>query len=260
MFIQERQHRILEKIRESSRVEVKELGEEFAVSEDTIRRDLRIMEQKGLVDRTYGGAILPIKFGEHQVFNERREIHRSEKEAIGALAATFISDRDSVFLDGSTTVEQMIPHLTQFEGLTVITNSAMIAYQVINLQSRIALSIIGGIVSPHSANVACAESIESIRRLCVDKVFLGICSVMPSWGLGTGFLEDLAIKKALLEAGKSIYVLADSHKIGHKALGHVSVLSPEYVVLTDNGLSQVSRREFVERSLKVITPGDLNGS
>jgi DeoR/GlpR family transcriptional regulator of sugar metabolism len=260
MFIQERQNRILQIIRDRSRVEVKELSEEFTVSEDTIRRDLRIMEQKGLLDRTYGGAILPMKFGDHQVFNERREIHRFEKENIGALAASFISDKDSVFLDGSTTVEQMISHLTKFEGLTAITNSAMIAYQLINLQARIALSLIGGIVSPHSANVTSAESIEAIRSLCVDKVFLGICSVLPGWGIGTGFLEDLPIKKALLETGKSVYILADSHKIGHKALGHVGMLLPEHTVLTDDGLSATMRKEFRERNLTVLTPRDLNGS
>ena len=100
MFIEERHQNILELLKEIGRVEVTELSKVFKLSEDSIRRDLRLMEEKGLVKRTYGGAILPDQVNQALKFKERKELNTEVKLLLVTLAVTFIQNNDTIWLDG----------------------------------------------------------------------------------------------------------------------------------------------------------------
>ncbi len=102
MFNQERHAKIMAIIEKNQRVEVNSLSEDFGVSVDTIRRDLRQMEKEGLIVRTHGGAILPEKTGVSVGYDARKRIHIKEKSKIAKLAVTYLKDQDTVLMDGST--------------------------------------------------------------------------------------------------------------------------------------------------------------
>lgn len=253
MFIEERHQKILEMLKDKKRVEVQNLSELFQVSEDTIRRDLRIMEQEGKVHRTYGGAILPEKVSTYTDFNYREKVQTNVKESIAASAASFIQEHDTILLDGSTTVARIIPFLTGFKDLTVITNSIIIAHDIINQCPQIKLHIIGGQVRNDIANVLSLESLQTIQKLYVDKIFISSYSISSNGELSTPIIEDSNIKGAMLKAGREVYILADSSKFGQRSLSQFGKIKAEYTIITDENLTSEIRKD-----LKVLTDRGLN--
>jgi DeoR/GlpR family transcriptional regulator of sugar metabolism len=255
MFIEERHQRIVEILKDKKRVEVQELSEIFEVSDDTIRRDLRILEQKGKVNRTYGGAILPDKVNSYQEFSIREKIQSDIKESIASAAVSFIQEHDTILLDGSTTVAKIIPLLSNFKDLTVVTNSIAIAHDIINDCPNIKLHITGGIVRNDIANAISIETIEDIKKLYVDKVFISACSITLKGELTTPLIEESHIKRAMLNAGREIYILSDSSKFGQRSLAEFGKIQPEYVIITDYNLSSEIKDDLkglIDKGLKII--------
>ncbi|WP_286908882.1 DeoR/GlpR family DNA-binding transcription regulator [Clostridium sp. UBA1652] len=256
MFIEERHEKILEMLKDKKRVEVQELSELFEVSEDTIRRDLRIMEQKGKVHRTYGGAILPDKVNSYENFIVRENIQNDVKQSIASLAQSFIQERDTLLLDGSTTVAKIVPLLSGYKNLTVITNSITIAYDILHQCPNINLHIIGGIVRNDIGNSISIESLKDIEKLYVDKVFLSACSISLKGELTTPIIEDAHVKKAMLNAGREVYILADSSKFGQKSLMEFGRIKPEYTIISDSDLPDEINEDLqalISRGLKILT-------
>lgn len=256
MFIEERHEKILQMLKDKKRVEVQELSELFEVSEDTIRRDLRIMEQKGKVHRTYGGAILPDKVNSYENFIVRENIQNDVKQSIASLAQSFIQERDTLLLDGSTTVAKIVPLLSGYKNLTVITNSITIAYDILHQCPNINLHIIGGIVRNDIGNSISIESLKDIEKLYVDKVFLSACSISLKGELTTPIIEDAHVKKAMLNAGREVYILADSSKFGQKSLMEFGKIKPEYTIISDSDLPDEINEDLqslISRGLKILT-------
>lgn len=256
MFIEERHEKILQMLKDKKRVEVQELSELFEVSEDTIRRDLRIMEQKGKVHRTYGGALLPDKVNSYENFIVRENIQNDVKQSIASLAQSFIQERDTLLLDGSTTVAKIVPLLSGYKNLTVITNSITIAYDILHQCPNINLHIIGGIVRNDIGNSISIESLKDIEKLYVDKVFLSACSISLKGELTTPIIEDAHVKKAMLNAGREVYILADSSKFGQKSLMEFGRIKPEYTIISDSDLPEDINEDLqalISRGLKILT-------
>jgi len=255
MFIEERHQKILQIIKEKSRVEVQELSVYFDISSDSIRRDLRLMEKKGWVKRTYGGAVLPQKTGELMAFSKRTNINEKNKKSIAKLAASFIKDNDSILLDGSTTVAKLVPLLSDYKNLTVVTNSIAIAHEIVNARNDIKLVVIGGIVQKNSANTISVQSLKAIEELNVDKVFVAPCKITANEGLFSSMIEEAFIKKAMLEAGREVYLLADSDKFEQKALAHIGPLKTDYTIITDshfNKEAEFAFKDYMDKGLKII--------
>jgi len=255
MFIEERHEKILQILNEKSRVEVQDLSNLFDVSTDSIRRDLRLMEQNGWVKRTYGGAVLPQKTGDTVAFSMRTNINEKNKESIAKLASSFIKDNDSILLDGSTTVAKLVPLLNDFKNLTVVTNSIAIANDIINAPNDIKLVVIGGIVLKNIANTASVESLRAIENLTVDKVFVAPCTITANEGLFSSMIEEAFIKKAMLKAGREVYILADSDKFEQKSLAHIGPLELEYTIITDSNFNKEAEfafKDYIDKGLRII--------
>lgn len=255
MFNQERHTEILRLLEKNQRVSVTELSGKFQVSVDTVRRDLRQMEQEGLLNRAHGGAILPQKSGVSFGYSTRKKLHQREKTGIARIAATFISDDDTLLLDGSTTAAAIIPELSSFKGLTVFTNSIAIAAEINATHPQIKLFMIGGLLHSQHASTISIECLTFIRKLYVDKVFVGSCSISPERGLSASIIDDAAIKRAMLHAGRQVIILADSTKFMHESLIQIAPLDPGFIVITDNGFDESLRSQFrtlQDQGLKII--------
>lgn len=255
MFIEERHQRILQKLREQGRVEVVDLSAAYDASEDTIRRDLRILESKGWLKRTYGGAILPEQMGVAPDYNTRETLRAGDKEQIAKTAADLLSDGDTILLDGSTTVARMVPYLGRFKRLKAITNSIAIAEQIVKRSLAIELYFLGGLVSMRTANTAGTEVVQALERLSVDKVFLGACAITLDWGLSTPEIDESLVKKTMIEAGREVYILADSGKFGHRSLAQIGPLNDGYTIITDSELNNEVYQEYLKNGVRVVRTG-----
>ncbi len=255
MFNQERQSEILDLLEKHERVEVTDLSTLFGVSVDTVRRDLRQMEQEGLLKRTHGGAILPKRPGVSASYSTRKKIHVREKSDIARVAASYIRDNDTLLIDGSTTTAAMIPYFSEYTGLTVFTNSISIGAEIISAHKHVKVFIIGGLLHNEHASTISIESLAFIQKLHVDKVYMGSCSISPQRGLSATVIEDSAVKKAMLKAGKQVIILADSSKFMRESLIQIAPLTPQYLIITDSGFDEALEKQFeglIEQGLQII--------
>lgn len=258
MFNQERQTAILELLEKHERVEVAELSERFGVSVDTVRRDLRQMEEEGHLKRTHGGAILPMRAGITAGYTTRKKLHIREKSEIARLAATYIEEEDTLLIDGSTTTAAMVPYFGQFKSLTIFTNSITIGADIISSHKHIKVYIIGGLLHTEHASTISTESEEFVRKLHVDKVFVGSCSISAERGLSASLIEDAAVKKAMLAAGRQVVILADSSKFGRESLIQIAPLDPSYIIITDEGFGEAQELRFsplIQRGMRIVVAG-----
>ena len=244
MFIEERQSKVLDIIRQKERVEVSELCTIFNVSEDTIRRDLKSLEEKQLLERTYGGAILPEKMVLPKNYSDRLSLHAIEKKEIASKAAAFIKNGDTLFLSGATTVSSMIPHLAEFKDITIVTNSVAIAYDILQIKLKAKIYMIGGLVNNEIESTIGAESIVTMKKFSINKVYIGACNISFENGLTTDVLEEIPLYQALLEIGKEIFILADSSKFGTNSLMTISPIRPNFTIITDSKLSDDQLGKF----------------
>jgi Transcriptional regulators of sugar metabolism len=255
MFIEERHQKIYDMLKEKGRVEVQDLRSVFQLSEDSIRRDLRIMEQKGLLSRTYGGAVLPDRINYCPPFSERMLMNGNNKSDIAALAAGYLRDGNTIFLDGSTTVAKMIPYLNQYKNLTVITNSILISYEILSKANDIHLLQLGGPIKRNDANALGINTVREIEQLHVDKVFSSPCAISAKGGLSCSEYEEIPVKKAILDAGREIYLLIESEKFGMDSLFRYAPIKFNYTIITDTDFTDDMYLDFedqVNQGLKII--------
>ncbi len=254
MFTEERHKKILGILRENERVEVFSLSELFQVSQDTIRRDLRIMEKKGLISRTHGGAILPNKAAAFASYTTRTMLHKKEKCEITRLAAAFIEDGDAILLDGSTTVSGLVPFLFEFKNLTVITNSINIAHDIMQTPGNMKLFVVGGLVHQPSSNAVSYDTIQAIQKLYVDKAFIGACTLSPTKGIGTDLIEEAPVKEAMIKAARKVFFMADNGKFSEESLITVAPVESNHIILTDSGFTPDMAHKFqplLKKGLKI---------
>lgn len=197
LFLEERRRLILEQLKRHGRVSVKTLSETLHVSTVTIRHDLRTLEEEGFLERTYGGAVLPIaeQGGPELSFDIRQRRAGDEKAAIARTAAELIHDDASIALDASTTAFALVPHLKRFKRLMVITNSLMIAQNLLDAP-QVQVLMPGGHLRRDS--IALVGRVDSLPAVNVNIGFFGTRGISSSRGFTDSDPDEVEIKRALL--------------------------------------------------------------
>jgi DeoR/GlpR family transcriptional regulator of sugar metabolism len=256
MLAAERHRKIIERLEEKAAVRVSELSEQFMVTEKTVREDLEKLEEKGLLKRTHGGAVLA-QDGENSLLplqypNIR---HQREKAAIAAMALTCIESGDIIVLDaGSSTLElaRQLPNMP----VTVITSDLLIIREL-TAKEEVRLIVPGGY--RHRNMLIGTEPQEWISRLNIHKLFLSATGVHLEYGL-TIFTEELSKQKRLyLDNAKATYCLADHSKFDKGALITFAGLHEVDAIITDEGIhSEVAAR--YEAAGLTLMKAELPGS
>lgn len=238
---------ILNYIKTHGSASIKDLSVIQNVSEATIRRDLDEMSLEGKVERTRGGAILPIEKStsfEH-VYQEKAQLMITEKKAIGKYAAGHIQDGDTIFLDSGTTSLQVGMNLAKKKDLTVFTYDLFIANSII-LDSTSTLIVTGGI-RRNDFGVLTGPMVQNfIRDIRVSKAFLTADSVDTDFGVSNASFHEVDIKKQLIHSGRYVYLLADHSKFGKTAMAHVCSLHDINEIIVDDGLSPAIQTKLTQ--------------
>lgn len=211
MLTRHRKQFILDNLHRDGQVVAKHLAEEFGVSEDTIRRDLRELAKEGLLQRVHGGA-MPLALAEVD-FNRRQSISTDSKRAIGKAAGRLIQSGQVVILDGGTTAVQLARYLPADLQATIVTHSPSVAVELAN-HPKVEVILIGGKLFKHSVVTMGAAALEALSHIRADIYFMGVTGVHPKAGLSTGDLEEAYMKKALSEHAAETIVLASKEKVG----------------------------------------------
>lgn len=226
----QRKDHLLELLTRDGRVVAKDVAADLAVSEDSIRRDLRELADAGLCVRVYGGA-LPVPPADVPVA-QRGAVATDSKERVARAAVALIRPGSTIILDAGTTTLAMARMLPDDPALTVITPSPAVAVAVAE-SSPARVLIVGGELSRHSLVAGGALALEAIGRLGADAFFLGVTGIHPDHGLTTGVLDDAVVKRALAARSADVYVLGSAEKIGAVSRFPVVGLDEVSGIITD---------------------------
>ncbi len=249
MLAAERHRKIIEKLELLGAVKVSELSEQFGVTEKTVREDLEKLEEKGLLRRTHGGAVLE-QSGEDSLLPLQfpNSKHQQEKAAIASLAVSCIESGDIIALDAGSTTLEMAKQLPNMP-VTVLTNDLLIIREL-TAKDQVRLVIPGG-YRQHNVLIG-AESYDWIKRLNVHKLFLSTTGIHLEYGL-TIFTEELAkLKRLYMEHAKTVYCLADYSKFGKGALITYAGLSDIDCIITDERLEQETVALYESHGVKML--------
>jgi DeoR/GlpR family transcriptional regulator of sugar metabolism len=253
----QRQQYILEVLRQHGNVRVIDVSEHLSVSEMTIRRDLAELEDKGLLQRVYGGAISSTS--KDIAYSSRNAAYHDEKQAIAHHAAGLVKSGQSVFLDAGTTCMEIAKALlerSQRERLqvNVTTHAINIATELAGHQN-VRTYQIGGEVYRESFAITGPDAVAKIRSLHFDVFFMGVCGVHPEVGLTNTNSVEVEVKLAVMERSKASYVVSDSSKWNKTTFSPIAPLSSVTGWITDEGLPKEARRALKGR-LELILADD----
>jgi DeoR/GlpR family transcriptional regulator of sugar metabolism len=233
----QRQALILEQVREHGAVRVADLVSALGVSDMTIRRDLEILDQHGLLEKVHGGAAAIEGSSLFEPgFSLKSTMQQGEKTAIAGAAAALVVPGTAIALSAGTTTFAMARRLTDIPGLTVLTNSVPVA-DVLHQDGRPDQTIIlsGGVRTPSDALVG-PFAVDVIHSLHVDTFFMGTHGMDPRSGYTTPNILESETNRALIEAGRRLVVLADHTKWGIMGISSVARLGEADTIITDGGL------------------------
>lgn len=230
MLTEERHHRILEHLRVQGRVLASDLAGEFAVSPDTVRRDLRELDEAGLLRRVHGGA-LP-RAGDTAPLPVRARRATEAKASIARRAAEIVHDGQVVVLDGGTTTLEVARALPERLTATVVTNSLPIGLALAD-RARIEVVIVGGSLRGRAGVTVGAAAVAALVAVRADVLFLGVCGLHPEIGVSVEDAEEREGKRAMIAGAAEVVGLADHDKLGTALPFVVAPLSELTTLVTD---------------------------
>jgi len=233
MLPTQRRQAILAQVREQAAVSAEDLSREFAVSVETIRRDLRRLQRAGLLERVYGGAARPSGRSSEGSFAARSGRHTERKRAIAALAASLVEPEETIVIDIGTTALEVARALpATFRG-RVLTNSVPAAMELSG-RADIEVLLSGGQVRNGDAACFGRRTDDFFEEFYADKAFLGSGGVHAEAGLTDYYPHEVATRRVIIAHAGASYVLADSSKLGAIAVHRVCPLDRVTAVLTDD--------------------------
>ena len=247
MHLSERQTEILHRARALGRVEVEALAAEFAVTTQTIRRDLNELSQSGLIARVHGGAVSNARVA-NVGYAERRAVSAPEKRRIGERCARMIPDGCSVILNVGTTTEEVARALVNKSDLVVITNNLNVV-AILSGTPRKEIILTGGVVRQSDGAIVGDEAVEFIRRFRADFAIIG-CSGIDEDGAVMDFdLREVAVSRAIVENARRSILVCDRLKFERTAPVRICSVADIHAVVTDapppRGFAQACARAGV---------------
>ncbi|MEU6443264.1 DeoR/GlpR family DNA-binding transcription regulator [Streptomyces sp. NPDC047046] len=204
---------ILEMVRANGAVSLRELARVVQTSEVTVRRDVRALEAEGLLDRRHGGAVLPGGFARETGFPQKTHLASAEKAAIAELAAEFVEPGEAVVIGAGTTTQELARRLARVAGLTVVTNSLLVA-QALAHANRVEVVMTGGTLRGTDYALVGSGAEQSLQGLRVSRAFLSGSGLTSERGLSTANMLSASVDRALVQSAAEVVVLADHTKLG----------------------------------------------
>ncbi|MFD9129599.1 DeoR/GlpR family DNA-binding transcription regulator [Kitasatospora sp. NPDC059571] len=200
-------------VRANGAVSLRELARVVQTSEVTVRRDVRALESEGLLDRRHGGAVLPGGFSREPGYPQKTHLAAAEKSAIADLAAGLVEEGDAVVVGAGTTTQELARRLARVPGLTVVTNSLLVA-QALAHANRVEVVMTGGTLRGSNYALVGSGAEQSLAGLRVSKAFVSGSGLTAERGLSTTNMLSASVDRALVQSAAEVIVLADHTKLG----------------------------------------------
>ncbi|CAN5850246.1 DeoR/GlpR family DNA-binding transcription regulator [soil metagenome] len=253
MYPEERQQAIATTVMSRGRASVAELAATYAVTTETVRRDLAALDRAGVLRRVHGGAVPARTL--HVVESgvaEREGTRADHKDSIARAATEFFPiNGGSVLFDAGTTTARVAGMIPSDHELTVVTNSVPIAARVSAFPAT-SLQLLGGRVRGLTQAAVGEQVLRVLDTLRVDIAFIGANGITTGHGLSTPDTEEAAVKRAMVRCANYVVVVADSSKIGHEDFVSFARLEDVDALVTDDEIGDDARAEITSAGIEVV--------
>ena len=254
LSIAERHKYILNSLQRDGFVKVVELASRLDVTTVTIRKDLKLLEEKGLLYRTHGSASTINPLATDRTAKEKEKINTQEKRHIAVCAAKLIEKDDSIIINSGSTICAFAEEIKSKGKLKVVTSS-ITATGILSEDQDLTVIQLGGILRRSSMSVIGSHTIGLLDSITCSKVFLGVDGVDVDYGITTSNMEEAELNRAMMKVGLQTIVLCDSSKFGRKGFGKICAVDKIDIVVTDKGISKSMRKSLEELGVEVLIGG-----
>ncbi|NML39435.1 DeoR/GlpR transcriptional regulator [Chitinophaga sp. G-6-1-13] len=248
--IAERHKFILDKLAEKGYVNVVDLCKELDVSGVTIRKDLKLLEDKALLFRSHGGASVNNPYTNDKPVNEKEKLRSEEKNNIGLAAAALIAPNDAIIIASGTSVLALAKNIHPKGHLTVITGALNVALELIRIPDVEVIQL-GGQLRTSSSSVTGPYAEKILEDFSCSKLFLGVDGIDLEFGLTTSNIMEAHLNQKMIATVQKIIVLADSTKFGKRGFGRICGLEDVDEVITDTAISPHLVKAMEDMGIKV---------
>ncbi len=232
----ERRRKILELVHQSARVTVDDLAESLKTSRETVRRDLSLLSEQGLLRKIHGGATAAqqtAQSAKESPLGERRANARAEKIRIGKAAAKLFQPGDSLLINCGTTTIFFAEQLAKYGPFTVITNATLVAQEMWNSAERGPIHLLGGSYFGDAFETLGPQVVEQVQKIHADHAVLAVGGISGSAKFMDFSVDEAYVARTMIDCARSVTVLADSSKLHRNAL--FQICGPERIdrLITD---------------------------
>jgi DeoR family fructose operon transcriptional repressor len=251
VYAEERQREILRRAREAGHVDVVRLAEDLAVTSETIRRDLTVLERAGVLRRVHGGAIPVERLGFEPALATRDAVMTAEKERIAKAALAELPDEGAVIIDAGSTTERLGDALPLDRELTVVVNAPPLATSLAT-RPNLTVLMLGGRVRGRTLATVDDWNLQQLSQLHVDVAFMGTNGLSMECGFTTPDPAEASVKRSMIASSRRAVVLADHTKIGNDYLARFAAIDDVDTLITDDGLDLGLVEDFEQAGLRVV--------
>ncbi|WP_417455666.1 transcriptional repressor AgaR [Kordiimonas sp.] len=251
----ERRHDIVQVALKEGKVQVPDLALKYGVSDVTIRTDLNILDEKGLLVRARGGAVASNRITQELSIDEKHAKHLSAKRGLARKACALINEGEAILLDSGTTTAEIANSLHAFKRLVVMTNGLNVAQ---NLMTHTGVEVLmtGGTLRKKSQSFYGRQAEESLLRYHFDKVFLGVDGFDFQAGLTTHFEPEAILNRLMCEVSKEIIVVTDSSKFNCSGVHKIRSFADINILITDTGIPDAFAQSLEKEGVRIIIADD----
>lgn len=249
--ITDRHEYILKKLKEDGKVNIIELIDLMKVSGVTIRKDLKMLEDKNLLFRTRGGGSIKNPYASERSIYEKELINAEEKQRIAKAALKLIKNTDSIAIGSGSTVFEVARYLHPNEHITVITPALKVSLELSN-RTNIEVLQLGGMIRANSSSVAGNFAERILEEISCGIAFLGVDGIDLDFGFSITNLAEASLDQKMIESAQTVVILADSTKFDKRGLGKVCTFDQVSYVITDDKVPAILVQQLEEKGVKVI--------
>jgi DeoR family transcriptional regulator, aga operon transcriptional repressor len=251
MTIAERHKHILNELNQTGFVSVSDLAKSLEVTMVTIRKDLKVLEDKGLLFRSHGSATPVSPYVSDRSVQLKKLEQVEEKRLIAQKALEYLDENDAILIGSGTSVGAFAHAIPKNKKLTVLTAAMNVTLALID-SSEIELVQLGGVVRKSSSSVVGHFAEEMLKNFACSKLFLSVDGISLDHGLTTSNMMEAHLNSLMIRSVQKTIVLVDSRKFGKKGFGKIGELEDIDVIITDSGIPEIFKSKLEEKGIEVV--------
>ena len=247
----ERHRFILEELDKAGFVTVSDLAKAMDVTMVTVRKDLKVLEDKGLLYRSHGSATSVSPYVSDRSVQVKKLEQVEEKSKIAEKALAYIEDQEAIIIGSGTTVVALAQAIPRNKPLTVLTAAMNVTLDLMDMQD-VELVQLGGVVRKSSSSVVGHYAEEMLQSFACSKLFLSVDGISLEHGLTTSNMMEAHLNAQMIQSVQKTIILADSRKFGRKGFGKICELEDIDVIITDSGIPEIYREKLEEKGIELV--------